>query len=66
MGAGVSFLADYLAGRADAEQIHDHIGEWHDAPEDGETLHAHLGMTWEQYAAWVERSELPQRGSDGG
>lgn len=40
--------------------IHDAIAEWHDKPEDGVSLHAYLGMTWEQYARWVDYGELPE------
>ena len=57
----MTFLGDYLAGRAEPEQIHDHIDDWHDHPDFAVSLHTYLGMTLEQYAAWVERGELPER-----
>lgn len=57
-----TFLDDYLAGRAEADTIDDHIDVWHnDANPFGPKLHEHLGMTWEQYKAWGERGELPAR-----
>ena len=43
------------------ERIDNRVDEWHDAPEgelDG-PLHEALGWTSEEYAAWLERNELP-------
>lgn len=38
-----------------AERImNDMIDAWHDGAGDGLELHEYLGMTWEEYAAWVE------------
>jgi hypothetical protein len=34
------------------------IHRWHASDTDAE-LHQWLGLTWEQYAAWVERGTLP-------
>lgn len=39
--------------------IHDAIDEWHKRPEDGVSLHAYLGMTWEEYKLWAESGILP-------
>ncbi len=37
----------------DEEDIDDKIDEWHNS--DSElSIHEHLGMTWEEYAAFVE------------
>lgn len=40
--------------------IYDAIELWHDLPEDGVSLHQFLGFTWDQYADWVERGDLPE------
>lgn len=41
--------------------MNDMIALWHDGAGDGQELHEYLGMTWEEYAAWVE---APGRGVD--
>lgn len=41
------------------EVMDDLIGEWHDSPEDGRTLHEFLGLTWEEYGKWLQTNELP-------
>ena len=37
--------------------IDDFVDEWHNRPDDGETigesLHLFLGMTWQEYGEWV-------------
>ena len=38
--------------------INDKIEEWHTS-EGHKTLHDFLGMTWSEYAHWVETLELP-------
>lgn len=46
--------------RANPRNIHDLVGEWHDCEGlDGVPLHVYLGLTWDEYKAWVERSVLP-------
>lgn len=51
-----------LCGRGDAspDQIDDFIDLWH---EDGSglSLHDFLGMTWEEYSAWVVNPGLLRR-----
>ena len=39
--------------------IHEALREWHEMP-GGPPLHDYLGMTWEQYARWAEKGELPE------
>lgn len=40
------------------DDIEDRIAEWHASAESAyQPLHEYLGMTWEEYAAWVERRE---------
>lgn len=59
----MSFLEDYHAGRAAPEDIHDHIGAWHDDPNPfGPKLFVHLGMNWKQYKRWAETGRLPEPG----
>jgi hypothetical protein len=41
------------------ENIDDRIDDWHDGEGVCENLHAHLGLSMEQYAYWVEKGELP-------
>lgn len=43
---------------ATARRMDAAVERWHRSDSDAE-LHAWLGLTWEQYAAWVERDELP-------
>lgn len=44
------------------EKLDDLIDEWHEAPEDGVSLHEYLGMTWEEYAIWVKDAQaIPER-----
>lgn len=33
--------------------INDLIDEWHDAPEDGRSLHKFLGMSFKDYGRWA-------------
>ena len=40
--------------------IHDDIDAWHDAEYATISLHEYLGMTWEQYKLWAEKSILPE------
>lgn len=44
----------------DSDDILDAVDAWHYS-DDRETneLHEWLGLTWEQYAAWVESGKLP-------
>lgn len=42
------------------ENIDQYIEEWHNSSTDLE-LHEYLGLTWEQYARWVEKGELPKK-----
>ena len=49
---GQTFLCKFLCGDATAAEIDDHIDAWHSSGSEL-PLHAYLGMTAEQYAAWV-------------
>lgn len=60
----MNFLADYRAGRANAEDIVRHSREWaaapHGTPAAQVDLWEYLGMTFEQYRRWVSKGELPE------
>jgi hypothetical protein len=51
------FMDRLLAGEALLDEIDDYVAEWHDGPS-SEELHAHLGLTWEEYALWVEQPNV--------
>jgi hypothetical protein len=54
------FIDLYLAGRAAPEDINDSIDAWH-AGSGREPIYDHLGMTEEEYAAWLRDPDvLPQ------
>lgn len=42
-----------VAGEASPEEIDDAVAAWHEGGS-GLELHEFLGMTWEEYALWVE------------
>jgi len=42
----------------DSDTIAVAVHRWHRSDNDLD-LHTWLGLTWAQYAAWVERGELP-------
>ena len=54
-----SFFSFYARGDALAEEIDDHVDRWHggDGPE-GQPLHQYLGLTSEEYSAWVEDASV--------
>lgn len=45
--------------KATKETIDDLISEWHDS-ETTLSLHEYLGLSVEEYATWVNTSELPK------
>lgn len=50
----MTFMDDLRAGKVSPEDVNVYIDEWHWTPEDGLPLHSYLGMTYNQYAAWVQ------------
>lgn len=49
-----TFLSEYLAGNATLEDIDDYIEIWHTDPVgEGIELYNFLGLTWNEYTAWV-------------
>lgn len=61
--AARTFLAEYRAGRATADDLVFYVHDWHVA-EMGTfaarvELHEYLGLTWEQYQRWTSTGELP-------
>jgi hypothetical protein len=50
----VNFIQQCVSGQVQPEEIDDFIDQWHvDKPP--APLHEFLGMTWDEYALWVER-----------
>ena len=50
------------------DALDDLVDQWHEDPTITVPLHEYLGMTWEQYAAWVVDPGSvirPEAGSDG-
>jgi len=57
----MSFINRCLAGEATADGIDLEVEKWHtNADCQDQTLHEHLGMTWDEYKQWATRpSVLP-------
>lgn len=52
-----TFLEQYLAGEAVPEDIDDFVSRWHDDADIYQRypqLHKYLGLTWDEYASWVD------------
>jgi hypothetical protein len=49
-----NFVEKCLAGLALANEIDDYVDMWHTGSHDMQ-LHEFLGMSWEEYALWVEQ-----------
>lgn len=48
-----NFIQNCLSGDALLNEIDNYIDKWHDG--DSELpLHTYLGMTWNEYAVWIE------------
>jgi hypothetical protein len=50
-----TFVEAVRSGDAVLADIDDWIDAWHVAPNNSGPLHAYLGLTWEEYAAFAER-----------
>jgi hypothetical protein len=50
-----SFMELLLRGEVLAEQIDDFVDRWSDDPGVESDLHEYLGLTWDEYALWVEK-----------
>jgi hypothetical protein len=48
-----TFIDLVLAGEATLDDINDWVSLWHREPR-GRELHEFLGMSWDEYALWVE------------
>ena len=48
-----NFIQDCLTGDALLDEIDDYVDNWHQGDSDL-SLHAYLGMSWEEYAAWLK------------
>jgi truncated hemoglobin YjbI len=51
-----TFLERYVIGEVCADDIDDYVGAWHAHP-DQQELHKFLGMSKEEYAAWLRDPE---------
>lgn len=47
-------------GQLDDKAIDDLVGEWHQGVTSNVGLHTYLGMTFDEYATWVEKGFIPQ------
>lgn len=44
------------------EELDGLVEAWHNAPEDGTSLHDFMGISWEEYAEWLQDPEIvPER-----
>jgi hypothetical protein len=50
-----TYLEQVLDGDAIWTDIDDFVKAWHDNHGLGRELHDYLGLTWDEYALWVER-----------
>ena len=50
----VTFLDLYLQNKVRLEDIDDYVDIWHTDISIGKSLHEYLGMSWEEYAGYVE------------
>ena len=48
-----NFIEKCLSGQALLDEIDDYIDQWHTGNSDV-PLHTYLGMSWEEYAAWIK------------
>lgn len=51
-----NFINDCLYGSTDIEDIDDYVAAWHQGQSNME-LYDYLGMTLEEYEAWVEKDD---------
>lgn len=50
----MTFVELYLKGTVTDEDINDYIHKWHLGDDISLELHEYLGMTWDEYAQWVQ------------
>lgn len=48
-----SFMDSFRAGSVQADQIDDAVSDWHAGAGAGQTLGSFLGMTPDEYSAWM-------------
>ena len=48
-----TFVDLCIQGKVLSDEIDDFVESWHES-DSGKTLHDFLGMTWKEYAAWVD------------
>lgn len=49
----MSFVKDYLNGKASPEDIDSYVDKWHEGTESELDLHEYLGLSWEEYQEWA-------------
>lgn len=55
----INFYELYKQGKVSENDIHDYIDIWHKRKiDDNISLHEFLGLSWEQYATWVNVNKL--------
>ncbi len=52
-----SFIELCMDGKVLLEEIDDFVDKWHESSQDV-SLHEYLGMTWEEYSAWVAEPDI--------
>ncbi len=57
----MSFMSQLAAGAIKDDAIDDHIDAWHTSVHDNGKLHEYLGLTWAEYARWVEKKVTPSQ-----
>lgn len=53
-----TFVELYLSGRVELDEIDRFIEVWHTNRYEDRPLHEFLGMTWEEYAQWIENPKV--------
>jgi hypothetical protein len=51
----MNFVERFKLGLETEDSIDDWINTWHKNGGEGKTLHKFLGMSWDEYATWVEQ-----------
>jgi len=54
----MTFIDLCIKGEASPEDVDDYIDQWHTNCEDGVSLHAFLGLSWNEYIRFAEDSEI--------
>lgn len=55
-----TFIQLCIDGEVLPQEVDDFVDRWHEGTSELE-LHEFLGMTWDEYSAWVQRSDVLPR-----